>query len=141
MFALAVLAGAFIACGAILATIVTTGLSAAGMGFGLVKLLGGLVFCLGLVADVVAAAELVTGNNLIVMAFACGGVIPTRRLFDYGLLMVQEPRGYSVLPMTACPKTHSNLAVLTHEHDSDRTHGSRLGFDGSVSYGIIVPVV
>jgi formate transporter len=74
MFALAILAGAFIGTGAIFATVVTTGLAAAGMGFGLVKLLGGLVFCLGLVAVVVAGAELFTGNNLIVMAFASGRV-------------------------------------------------------------------
>ena len=74
MFALAVLAGAFIATGAIFATTVTTGLAAAGMGFGVVKLLGGLVFCLGLIAVVVAGAELFTGNNLIVMAFASGRV-------------------------------------------------------------------
>jgi len=74
MFALAMLAGAFIGCGAIFATTVTTGLSAAGMGYGLVKLLGGLVFCLGLIAVIVAGAELFTGNNLIIMAFANGRV-------------------------------------------------------------------
>ena len=70
MFALAILAGAFIGCGAIFATVVTTGLGAVGMGYGVVKLLGGLVFCLGLIAVVVAGAELFTGNNLIIMAFA-----------------------------------------------------------------------
>ncbi len=74
MFVLAMLAGGFIACGAIFATLATTGLAAAGMGFGLVKLLGGLVFCLGLIAVVVAGAELFTGNNLIVMAFASGRI-------------------------------------------------------------------
>lgn len=74
MFALAVLAGAFIGLGAIFATTVTTGLAAAGVGYGIVKLLGGLVFCLGLVAVIVAGAELFTGNNLIIMAFASGRV-------------------------------------------------------------------
>jgi formate/nitrite transporter len=74
MFALALLAGAFIGTGAIFATTVTTGLAAAGVGFGIVKLLGGLVFCLGLIAVIVAGAELFTGNNLIVMAFANGRV-------------------------------------------------------------------
>ena len=88
MFALAVLAGAFIACGAIFATIVTTGLSAAGMGFGLVKLLGGLVFCLGLIAVVVAGAELFTGNNLIVMAFANGRIPLTAVLRNWGIVYV-----------------------------------------------------
>jgi formate transporter len=70
MFVLAILAGAFIGCGAIFATTVSTGLAAAGMGYGMVRLLSGLVFCLGLIAVVVAGAELFTGNNLIIMAFA-----------------------------------------------------------------------
>ncbi|OGO31696.1 MAG: formate transporter FocA [Chloroflexi bacterium RBG_16_54_18] len=69
-FTLAILAGAFIGTGAIFSTVVTTGLSAAGMGFGLVRFFAGLTFCLGLIAVVVAGAELFTGNNLIVMAVA-----------------------------------------------------------------------
>jgi formate transporter len=67
MLGLAILAGAFIALGAVFMTTVTTG--AAGLPFGLVKLLGGLVFCLGLILVVVAGAELFTGNSLIIMAF------------------------------------------------------------------------
>ncbi|UCC64365.1 MAG: formate/nitrite transporter family protein [Anaerolineae bacterium] len=73
-FALATLVGAFIGCGAIFATTVTTELAAAGVGYGLVKLLGGLVFCLGLIAVIVAGAELFTGNSLIIMALANGRV-------------------------------------------------------------------
>jgi formate transporter len=88
MFALAVLAGAFIGGGAIFATVVTTGLAAAGMGFGLVKLLGGLVFCLGLIAVVVAGAELFTGNNLIVMAFADGRVTLAQILRNWAIVYV-----------------------------------------------------
>lgn len=73
MFALAILAGAFIALGAIFATTVTTGASGA-LPFGVTKLLGGLVFCLGLILVVGAGAELFTGNNLIMMAWASGKV-------------------------------------------------------------------
>ncbi len=69
MFALAVLAGAFIALGAIFATTVTAG-AGDKLPFGVAKLLGGLVFSLGLILVVVAGAELFTGNNLIVMAWA-----------------------------------------------------------------------
>ncbi len=75
--ALAVLAGAFIALGAIFATTVTTGGSA--LPYGVSRLLGGLVFSLGLILVVVAGAELFTGNNLIVMAWA-GGKVSTGRL-------------------------------------------------------------
>lgn len=67
-FVLAVLAGAFIALGAMFATVVTAG--AEDLPFGLTRLAGGVVFCLGLVLVVVAGAELFTGNNLIVMAWA-----------------------------------------------------------------------
>jgi formate transporter len=68
-FALAVLAGAFIALGAIFATTVTAG-AADKLPFGITRLLSGLVFCLGLILVVVAGAELFTGNNLIAMAWA-----------------------------------------------------------------------
>lgn len=67
MFALAVLAGAFIALGAIFATTVTTGST---LPFGFTKLMGGLAFSLGLILVVGAGAELFTGNNLIVIAWA-----------------------------------------------------------------------
>ena len=68
MFALAVLAGAFIALGAVFFTTVTPGGSA--LPYGLVRIMGGLTFSLGLILVVVAGAELFTGNNLIVMAWA-----------------------------------------------------------------------
>ena len=69
MFALAVLAGSFIGLGAEFCTLVITD---SGLGFGLNKLLGGLVFSLGLILVIVAGAELFTGNNLIVMAWVSG---------------------------------------------------------------------
>lgn len=68
MFLLAVLAGAYIALGALFATVALTG--AASLPYGLGRLMGGLVFCLGLILVVVGGAELFTGNNLIVMAWA-----------------------------------------------------------------------
>lgn len=68
-FFLAVMAGQFIALGAVFATIVATGASGQ-LTFGVAKLLTGLVFCLGLILVIVAGAELFTGNNLIVMARA-----------------------------------------------------------------------
>jgi len=68
MFALAVLAGAFIALGAVFSTTATTGGSA--LPYGIVRIVGGITFSLGLILVVVAGAELFTGNNLIVMAWA-----------------------------------------------------------------------
>lgn len=69
MFALAVLAGAYIALGAVFATTVSAG-TAADWPYGVSRLLSGLVFSLGLILVVVGGAELFTGNNLIAMAWA-----------------------------------------------------------------------
>ena len=85
MFFLSVLAGAFIAMGAIFATTVTAGASGV-LSYGVTRLLGGLVFCLGLILVVVAGAELFTGNNLIVMAWASGKVT-TRKLLRNWLIV------------------------------------------------------
>jgi len=83
MFALAVLAGAFIALGAEFCTLVVTN---TGFGFGVTKLLGGLVFCLGLILVVVAGAELFTGNNLIMMAWASRKISLGRLMRNWGIV-------------------------------------------------------
>lgn len=85
MFVLAILAGAFIGFGAIFATTVATGTSGM-LPFGISKLLIGLVFCLGLVLVVIAGAELFTGNNLIVMAWASGKVTTRALLRNWGIV-------------------------------------------------------
>jgi formate/nitrite transporter len=64
---LAVLAGAFIGLGAMLSVMVKAD---ATLGFAASTFLAGLVFSLGLLMVVVAGAELLTGNNLLVMAWA-----------------------------------------------------------------------
>jgi formate transporter len=65
---LGVLGGAFIGLGAVFAT--TVGAGGAALPYGVVKLLTGLVFSVGLLLVILAGAELFTGNNLIVMAWA-----------------------------------------------------------------------
>lgn len=65
MIALGVLAGGFIGLGAMFFTLVVSDMS---LSFAVSRVLGGLVFSLGLVLVVVAGAELFTGNNLLVMA-------------------------------------------------------------------------
>lgn len=69
LFLLAILAGAYISLGAIFATTVTAG-AAQHLPYGAVRLLGGFVFCLGLILVIIGGAELFTGNNLIIMAWA-----------------------------------------------------------------------
>ncbi len=64
---LGLLAGAFIAFGAMFYTLTVTDST---LGLGPTRLLGGAAFSLGLILVVVAGAELFTGNNFIVMAWA-----------------------------------------------------------------------
>jgi formate transporter len=66
LLTLAVLAGAFIALGAQLATI--AGIDST-LGWGPTRILVGAVFSLGLILVVIAGAELFTGNTLIIMAW------------------------------------------------------------------------
>jgi formate transporter FocA len=87
MFALAVLAGAFIALGALFATTVVAG-AADAIPFGVTRLLAGIVFCLGLILVVVAGAELFTGNNLIAMAWAERKVTARRLLRNWTIVYV-----------------------------------------------------
>jgi formate transporter FocA len=84
-FMLAVLAGAFIALGAVFSTTVTAGASGV-LSYGVTRLLGGLVFCLGLILVVVAGAELFTGNNLIIMAWASGKVTTKQLLGNWAIV-------------------------------------------------------
>ena len=65
--ALAVLAGAFIAFGAIFASLITAG---SDLPYGITRVMAGLAFSLGLILVVVGGAELFTGNNLLTMAWA-----------------------------------------------------------------------
>jgi formate transporter len=85
MFALAVLAGAFIALGALFFTVtVTTGATSQPSAFGLMRLAGGITFSLGLILVVVGGAELFTGNNLIAMAWASGRVTTGQVIRNWG---------------------------------------------------------
>ncbi len=84
LFALAILAGAFISLGGIYCTTVLAGAST--LPYGVQRLLGGLVFCLGLILVIVGGAELFTGNNLIVMAWANKKVTTMQLLRNWGIV-------------------------------------------------------
>jgi formate transporter len=97
MLALSILAGAFIALGAIFATTILSGgmtlkdaegavAFTTALPYGVNRLLGGLGFCLGLILVVVGGAELFTGNNLIVMAWASGKVTSKALMRNWGIV-------------------------------------------------------
>lgn len=80
---LAVLAGAFIAFGAMFSTLILT---EPGLGFGPSRALAGVGFSLGLILVIVGGAELFTGNALIVMAWAQRRVSAAALLRNWGVV-------------------------------------------------------
>jgi formate/nitrite transporter len=80
---LGMLAGLFIGLGAMFCTLVTTDIS---IGFGLTKLVGGLVFSLGLILVVLAGAELFTGNALMVGSRISGKITVSKMLRNWTIV-------------------------------------------------------
>jgi formate transporter len=83
---LGVLAGAFIALGAVFMTVVVTG--AGDLPWGVVRLLAGLTFSLGLILVIVGGAELFTGDALMVIAYASGRITLPALLRAWALVYV-----------------------------------------------------
>ena len=97
---LAVLAGAFVALGGVFAT---TALAGAGTApWGPVRVLAGAVFSLGLILVVVGGAELFTGNNLIVMAWAGGRVTTIALLRNWTVVFVGNFVGAVATALAVC---------------------------------------
>ena len=115
MFALAILAGAFIALGSLFFTMtMTTGTTGQQPAFGLIRLAGGLTFSLGLILVVVGGAELFTGNNLIAMAWASGRVTTRQVMRNWGWVYLGNlvgAVGTAVLVWLAGVHTMSDGAV------------------------------
>jgi formate/nitrite transporter len=82
-FTLAIMAGAFIALGAVFFTFV---IHDATLSSGLTKLIGGFVFSLGLILVIITGSELFTGNNLIVMAFVSRKITLRQLLNNWGVV-------------------------------------------------------
>ena len=120
MWMLAVLAGAFIGLGALFFTLVASDHS---LGFASSRVLGGVCFSLGLILVVVAGAELFTGNNLLVMAWAEGCLTTRDVLRDWaivgagnfvgaaGLAMIVFLSGYGALNNGEVARTAVQIAM------------------------------
>lgn len=87
LWLLAILAGIFIAFGAVLSVTVTTG-GRDLLGFGLNKLLGGVAFSTGLIMVVVGGAELFTGNMLMIIAAAGRKISLGALLRNWGIAFI-----------------------------------------------------
>ena len=111
-FMLAIVAGGSIGFGALYYTIVV---SDAELAFATSRVLGGLVFSLGLALVIVGGAELFTGNNLIVMAWASGNVSAGEMLRNWLIVYLGNMVGAIGLAV---------LVLLSHHLDMN---GGRVG--------------
>jgi formate/nitrite transporter len=84
-FTLAMMAGSFIGLGAAFFSYV---IHDSTWSVGLTKLIGGLVFSLGLILVIITGSELFTGNNLIVMAFVSRKITFGQLLNNWGSVFV-----------------------------------------------------
>jgi formate transporter len=139
---LAALAGAFIALGGIFSTTVIAGATLS-LPYGLVRLLAGVSFSLGLVLVSVGGAELFTGNNLIVMAWAGRQVSTAKLLRNWALVYA----GNLVGSLAAAV-----LMLLAEQHGmgggavgaaalSIATSKLHLGFGQAVALGVLCNVL
>jgi formate transporter len=138
MFLLACLAGAYIAMGAIFATTVAAGTSAA-WPFGVTRMLMGLVFCVGLVLVVVGGAELFTGNTLMTIACLEKRITTGALLRNWAIVYIGNLIGSMVIALlTTIGKTYNlgngalGMAALTIANVK-----VNLGFWQAVALGIL----
>ena len=103
---LGVLAGAFIGLGALYYTLIA---SDSTLGFAATRVLGGFVFSLGLILVTVAGAELFTGNNLMVMAWADGKITAAEVLRNWTVVYLANAVGAVGLAVTVYLAHHGSM--------------------------------
>ena len=108
---LGLLAGAFIGLGGMFFVIIK---SDASLSFAISQLLGGFVFCLGLILVVIAGAELFTGNNLLAMAWANGQITSREVLRNWVLVCAANLVGTTGLALLVylSGHTHANGGAI-----------------------------
>jgi formate transporter len=84
---LSFLAGTFIAFGAVFASVVSTGMPGV-WPYGIIKLLQGLVFSMGLILVLIGGGELFTGNMLMVIAWAQKKISLLRLLHNWVIVFI-----------------------------------------------------
>jgi formate/nitrite transporter len=103
---LGVLAGGFIGLGALYFALVV---SDAQLSFAVARVLGGLVFSLGLILVVIGGAELFTGNNLLVMAWADRKITTAEMLRNWVLVYVSNAVGAIGFAVVVYLSNHADM--------------------------------
>jgi formate transporter len=111
---LGMMAGAFIAIGSLYYTLV---ISDPTLGFAATRVLGGVVFSVGLVLVVVAGGELFTGNNLLAMAWAEGAVTARLLMRNWTIALVANAVGAigiaALVSLTGYPEMNAGNVGVT----------------------------
>lgn len=103
---LGVVAGGFIGLGALYYTLVVADTQ---LSFAAARVLGGVVFSLGLILVVVAGAELFTGNNLLVMAWADRRITTAEVLRNWVLVYIANAAGAIGLALVVYLSHHADM--------------------------------
>ena len=103
---LGIIAGADIGFGALYFTLVA---SDPALSFAISRLLGGLVFSFGLVLVILAGAELFTGNNLLVMAWADGKITTAEVARNWLVVYVANAAGAVGLALLVYLADHGTM--------------------------------
>lgn len=137
---LATLAGAFIAFGAIFYTSVTAG---SDLPYGITRMIGGVAFSLGLVLVVVGGAELFTGNNLIIMAWASRKVSTAQVLKNWLWVYIGNMAGaiFAVVLMLYSRQYLFGSGVVGTNILNIAKAKCELGFTQAVSLGILCNIL
>jgi formate/nitrite transporter len=106
MLMLGLSAGGFIALGALYSVIVFADPT---LPFAASRLLGGIAFSLGLVLVVIAGAELFTGNNLLVMAWADGKITTTEVARNWVVVYFANAVGAMGLALVVWLSRHGDM--------------------------------
>ena len=107
MFVLGICAGGFIGLGALYSTLIA---SDPALSFAASRLLRGLSFTMGLILVVVAGAELFTGNNLLVMAWAERRITTLELLRNWSVVYVGNAVGAIGLAVIVWLSHHGDLS-------------------------------
>jgi len=137
---LATLAGAFIAFGAVFYTSVTAG---SDLPYGITRMIGGVAFSLGLVLVVVGGAELFTGNNLIIMAWASRKVSTVQVLKNWLWVYIGNMAGaiFAVVLMLFSRQYLFGSGVVGTNILNIAKAKCELGFTQAVSLGVLCNIL
>lgn len=140
MFLLGVLAGAFIGLGAMYYVVI---LSDQNLTFGLARILGGVAFSLGLLLVVVAGAELFTGNNLLVMAWADNKITFRELLRNWAIVCFANFIGAFGLALLVYLSKHAEMqnGAIAQQYLKIATYKSNLPFAQAYFSGVLCNVL